>query len=266
MCRIVAYLGPPLPLADLLFTPDHSLAEQARAPRELPPGTLGADGHGVAWYAEGRAEPARYRSILPLWTDVNVRSLAQAVRSRCALASVRSATQDIPVDFANTPPYVEGPVALVHNGELEDFRTAWRRPLRAMLSDERDARVEGGTDTEAVFALVAEELAAAPPSARAIAGAVVRAVARLGRHAAATSKTAGLNLIASDGASLVATRLAFGREAPSLYMAYDGAAGSGWLASEPLSDRLAWRPVPERSLVTFDAPGRAPVVSPLGDE
>ena len=135
MCRIAAYLGPPLPLADLLFTPEHSLAAQARAPRELPPGALGADGHGVAWYAEGRAEAARYRSILPLWADQNLRSFAPAVRSTCTLAGIRTATQDIAVDFANTPPYVEGALALAHNGELEDFRGAWRRPLRAALSD-----------------------------------------------------------------------------------------------------------------------------------
>ncbi|HEU4535979.1 MAG TPA: hypothetical protein VFS00_17765, partial [Polyangiaceae bacterium] len=63
--------------------------------------------------------------------------------------------------------------------------------------------------------------------------------------------------------SLVASRAAFGREAPSLHVAHDGAKGAGWVASEPLSRELGFRPVPERSLVAFDAPGAAPRITPL---
>ncbi|HEU4409209.1 MAG TPA: ergothioneine biosynthesis protein EgtC [Polyangiaceae bacterium] len=258
MCRIAAYLGPPIALSDLLFDAERSLADVAREPRELPKGALGADGHGVAWYAEGRAEAARYRSVLPLWADQNLRSFAPAVRSGCVVASVRSATQGIAVDFANTPPFVEGAVSLVHNGELEDFRASWRRPLRASLSAEREAGVEGGTDTELVFAVFLDELAGRAPSAEALEGALRRAIARVGERAAAASKSAGLNLIVSGGRSLVASRVAFGREAPSLYVARDGARGGGWVASEPLSTAGPWQRVPERSLVAFDGAGAAP--------
>lgn len=263
MCRIAAYLGPPRPLSDLLFEAEHSLAHQARSPRELPPGTIGADGQGVAWYVDGRAEAARYRSILPLWTDQNLHAFAPAVHSRCIVASVRTATQDIPVDFVNSPPFAEGAVSFVHNGELEDFRASWQRPLRAALSAGREARIEGGTDTEVIFALVLDGLGRPAPAAGALEGALRRAVARLGEHAAATSKSATLNLIVSDGRSLVASRAAFGREAPSLHVAHDGASGAGWITSEPISRELAFRPVPEGSLVAFDAPGAAPRFSPL---
>ena len=34
MCRHVAYLGPTVTLAELLLAPEHSLVDQARAPRE----------------------------------------------------------------------------------------------------------------------------------------------------------------------------------------------------------------------------------------
>ncbi|HEU4534067.1 MAG TPA: class II glutamine amidotransferase, partial [Polyangiaceae bacterium] len=209
-----------------MFEAEHSLAHQARSPRELPPGTIGADGQGVAWYAEGRAGAARYRSILPLWTDQNLRSFAPAVRSHGIVASVRSATQEIPVDFVNSPPFVEGAVALVHNGELEDFRAAWQRPLRSALPARREARSEGGTDTELIFCVVLDELGeldGGPAPAGALEGALRRAIGRLAQRAAATSKSAALNLIVSDGRSLVASRMAFGREAPSLHVAHDGA-------------------------------------------
>jgi ergothioneine biosynthesis protein EgtC len=258
MCRIAAYLGPPTPLSDLLLDAEHSLAEQAREPYELPKGTIGADGHGVAWYAEGRAEAARYRSILPLWTDENLRSLAPAVRSGCVVASVRSATQGIVVDFANTPPFVEGAVSLVHNGELEDFRAAWKRPLREALSAEREAGVEGGTDTELVFALLLDELGGGAPPAGALERALRRVIARVAERSIDASKSAGLNLIASDGRSLVASRVAFGREAPSLYVAHDGARGAGWVASEPLWPGGPFRRVPESTIVAFDGAGAAP--------
>lgn len=262
MCRIAAYFGPPRPLSDLLFNAEHSLARQARSPRELPPGTIGADGQGVAWYVDGRAKAARYRSILPLWTDQNLHSFAPAVQSCCIVASVRSATQGIPVDFVNSPPFAEGAVSFAHNGELEDFRASWQRPLRSALSAGREARIEGGTDTEVIFALVLDELGGLAPAAGALEGALRRAIARLGEHAAATSKSAALNLIVSDGRSLVASRVAFGREAPSLHVAHD-AVGAGWIASEPLSRELAFRPVPKGSLVAFDTLGAAPRFSPL---
>jgi gamma-glutamyl hercynylcysteine S-oxide hydrolase len=56
MCRHLAYLGPPLPLAALLFDPPHSLVEQSFAPRDMRGGgRINADGFGVGWYPPGAA-------------------------------------------------------------------------------------------------------------------------------------------------------------------------------------------------------------------
>ena len=72
MCRIAGYLGEVQPLGALLSAPPHSLREQAKTPRELPPGTIGSDGFGVGWFVAGQAQPARFRSLLPIWVDENI--------------------------------------------------------------------------------------------------------------------------------------------------------------------------------------------------
>ena len=65
MCRHLAYLGPPVPLASLLLDPPHALAHQAWAPRDMRGGgTINADGFGVGWYAAG--EVVRYRRNTPI--------------------------------------------------------------------------------------------------------------------------------------------------------------------------------------------------------
>ncbi|VAW77744.1 hypothetical protein MNBD_GAMMA13-583, partial [hydrothermal vent metagenome] len=50
MCRIAAYLGPPITLGMLLTEPPHSLLVQGWAPRELRYAKLNADGYGFGWH------------------------------------------------------------------------------------------------------------------------------------------------------------------------------------------------------------------------
>ena len=50
MCRHLAYVGPPVPLARLLTEPPHSLYEQSWRPARQRHGTVNADGFGVGWY------------------------------------------------------------------------------------------------------------------------------------------------------------------------------------------------------------------------
>ena len=47
MCRHLGYLGPPITLDALLLAPEHSLLDQAKAPREQRASSLNADGFGV---------------------------------------------------------------------------------------------------------------------------------------------------------------------------------------------------------------------------
>ncbi|MGV9412683.1 ergothioneine biosynthesis protein EgtC [Nocardia sp. NPDC003693] len=58
MCRHLAYLGPPVPVGDLITRGPHSLRTQSWAPREMRGGgTINADGFGVAWWTPVRPAP-----------------------------------------------------------------------------------------------------------------------------------------------------------------------------------------------------------------
>ena len=92
MCRHLAYLGPPIALADLLFDAPHSLARQARAP--APP-DLGHDqprrvGRRLVRRRRHRAEPVPHRH--PDLGRRRVRRRARDLRSGAFLAAARCAS------------------------------------------------------------------------------------------------------------------------------------------------------------------------------
>src|SRR2546430_12317323 len=98
MCRHLAYLGPPVRLADLVLTPPHSLYRQSYAPGDMRGSALiNADGFGAGWYPSGVDTPSRYQHAVPLWTDRNFRVLAEATYSGAVLAAGRSATAGMPI-------------------------------------------------------------------------------------------------------------------------------------------------------------------------
>lgn len=93
MCRHIAYLGPSVPLGELLARPPHALVRQSWEPRRQKYGTVNADGFGVGWYADGDPVPGRYRRQGPVWADQSFDDLARVVRSTALLAAVRDATE-----------------------------------------------------------------------------------------------------------------------------------------------------------------------------
>src|SRR4051812_49481371 len=71
MCRHLAYVGPPVRLARLLFDAPHSLVHQSWAPRDMRGGgTINADGFGIGWHTGG--EVVRYRRGTPIWGDTTL--------------------------------------------------------------------------------------------------------------------------------------------------------------------------------------------------
>ena len=243
MCRFVAYVGPPVTLGALLLHPPHALLRQAWAPRHQRHGCINADGFGAGWYDPARRpEPARYRTARPMWADRSFASLADVVDSPAVLAAVRNATPPSPVEESGTPPFTAGPWLFAHNGAVDGFATGARTALRRLLSDGSAAGIEGSADSEVIFALVLDRLAAGAPPDAALAD-VVAAVAGVA--------SGRLNLVITDGSQVAAT--AWG---DSLFVLdRDGAAV---VASEPYDDDPAWRPVPDCSIVTA-RPGRVDV-------
>ncbi len=255
MCRLLAYLGPPLPLAAVLLEPEHSLVVQSYAPREMTAGTVNADGFGIAWYDRDRqAAPFLYRNILPIWNDANLPSLARYVETGAVLANVRSATPGQGLDLLNTQPFVHGGIAVLHNGFVEGFRESLYRPLRERFSAESAAAVRGDTDSEHLAAWIVQHLDRADAGPAAAARAVAAAIEGLERIAPGVAMS--LNFVLGDGRWLVACRAALGGAAPSLYHAGSppGFPGAVLVASEPV-DGGAWTALAEGSLLIVEGDG-----------
>ena len=231
MCRHAAWLGEPRPLEDLLLAPPHGLLNQSWAPREQAHGTVNADGFGVGWYDPAREAPARYRRAVPMWSDTSFASFAGVVRSGCVLAAVRSATEGTPAGEGACAPFLLlGGVLLSHNGRLDTRAVAPLVPSAAL------APLGSTVDSAYLAALVAAHLD------RGLAAAVAAAVS----EAAAADPAARLNVLATDGRTVVAT--AWG----DTLTARRTPAGVE-VASEPADDAPGWQRVADHTLLTATA-------------
>ncbi len=265
MCRLLGYLGAPIPLGKLVNEPPHSLFRQSWQPRELREATVNADGWGAGFYVEGDLEPCLYRSTVPIWADANVPHLGRAIRSSCLLAAVRSATDPLSVAQANTQPFASGPLAFLHNGFIEDFRRRLRRRLCDELSDARHTQIEGTSDSEHVFALIGHHLdrrLGQGPRAEAIAADVLLDAVRGAVHqimgwAREAEAKALFSIAITDGVTLVALRASTHPDPPTLYLLGAGSALAPGVvvASERLNDDPAWRSVPPGTAVVVEAGG-----------
>lgn len=246
MCRHLAYLGPPVPLSAWLFDPPHSLARQSWAPRDMRGGgTINADGFGVGWYAAG--DPVRYRRATPLWSDTTLPALAAATSAGAVLAAVRSATAGMPVVETAAAPFGDGRWLFSHNGVV----TGWPgsvAELAAGLPATDLLTLAAPTDAALLWALVRDRLRdGADPAA---------AIARTVADVEAAAPGSRLNLLLTDGTTIVATTLGH-----SLSVRPTGTAVL--VSSEPLDDDPAWRPVPDRHLLRATAAGLT--LTPLGE-
>jgi glutamine amidotransferase len=240
MCRHLAYLGPPVPLSRLLFEAPHALAHQAWAPRDMRGGgTINADGFGLGWYPDPAAPAVRYRRAVPIWADGTLPALAASIAAGAVLAAVRSATVGMPVVETAAAPFADGRWLFSHNGVVRGWPDsvtglAARLPVRDLLT------LDAPTDAALLWALVRELLRAGVPPA----GAMTRTVAEV----AAAAPGSRLNLLLTDGRSIVATAAGH-----ALSVLSDGSATV--VSSEPVDDRPGWREVPQGHVLTATAVG-----------
>lgn len=261
MCRHLAYVGPPVPLARLLVRPAHGLYEQSWQPRRQRHGTVNADGFGVGWYPAGQdddtgfPQPVRYRRAVPVWADANFAELAAATRSGAVLAAVRSATEGTTQDESAAAPFRDGRWLFSHNGAVRD----WTR-LPSGLTAAQLLGLDARSDSALLWAMLAALLRQGQPPGGALASVV--------RQVAAARPDARLNLLLTDGRAIAAT--AWG---DTLW--YRTGTGAVLVASEPddepggthgadTEDGGArgrdpgfgeWREVPDRSLLLATTAG-----------
>jgi glutamine amidotransferase len=235
MCRFLAYLGEPIFLADLVCAPAHSLVHQSMHADEGKTPTNG-DGFGLGWYGE-RAEPGLYREIRPAWSDENLRSLCEQVRSRLFFAHVRASTGTA-TTRANCHPFGHGRHMFMHNGQVGDYHRIKRR-MEALIPDPLYNHRLGTGDTEAIFlAALADGLGEDPI------GAMARTLGRVQALMDGAGSTQALRFAAahSDGETLTCYRWSSDARPPTLYWrAQDGGV---IVVSEPVDSRRAdWHPI-----------------------
>ncbi|APB33770.1 glutamine amidotransferase class-II [Gloeomargarita lithophora Alchichica-D10] len=245
MCRLVAYLGKPLPLKRFILEPPHSLLVQSYAPQEMTAGLLNGDGFGLGWYDRRlRPQPFTYKNILPIWNDPNLAGLCEYVTPSCLLGYVRSATPGLAVDYSNCQPFVQHSLSAVHNGRVENFRSTLYRPLRQQLTDEDYLNIQGLTDSEHLFAWILHHYKLTGDLAQALSKSFVSLLDLV------PAVEVTFNFILSDGQRLIASRLAHGGAAPSLYYLSDHPDYPGVvIASEPLFKDERWVSCPPGAIL-----------------
>ena len=273
---------------DLLFAADASFIGQATEPRMM--GLLNLGGFGLAGWDQDSPDPSRplaYRIAGIPTFDRNLKSLASKVRVRALVAHVRGVVYDPSerVGVQQVHPFLfDGAAfALAMNGDLFDFGQM-RYDLLEHIPPVLTSRIEGTTDSEWFYALALAQLEDpfAPCTAPEMAAAARRAlgVVRDMRERRGIDTQSPINLVLSDGSSLVATRFVFDYgwyprddsffasereyDYTTLYYAigpsdrtsehcaragHDRRAGSLLLASEPLGDDREWARAPEYSML-----------------
>jgi glutamine amidotransferase len=300
MCRVLAYLGEPILLEDLLYKPDVSFVNQTHKAALLSRLNLAGSGF-LAWdaHSERPELPFIYRSTQLAIYDRNLRALAAKVRATCLLGHLRGVAYDIRavINEQNLHPFLfDGArLALAHNGQLARFDEV-KFALLPKIKPELARAVRGTTDSEWFYALLLSQL----PDPHADLGAqdICRGVIAALRVVAATRRELGIrtfspmNLFLSDGNDLVAACYTFGLghyeglgddyhppDEKTLriwytmgrsYGLYDGEwrmqcagtdASSFIVASEPLTqDHSTWSSVPLQHLVYLRRSGPKPSV------
>ena len=149
MCRIAAYLGPSTRLAALLDDPPRGLAHQSRNARMMSSSSVAGDGWAVGWFLpEGGPTPGLLKSILPLWSDENGRTVPHAIRSGSIVGHVRLASPDVESCLTNTPLDVLDDLLSTINGMLEPWPGPPSKALRDRLDPDHEADFRGSTDGE----------------------------------------------------------------------------------------------------------------------
>ncbi len=245
MCRWVAYVGEPIYIEEFVTTPQQSLIVQSRYSREAKNAVQG-DGFGLGWYGE-RDEPGVFRDVRPAWSDENLLSLAQQIRSGLFFAHIRSSTGTA-TTRANCHPFKHGKWMFMHNGRISGWNSL-RRQIEMAIPDDLFRHRQGTTDSEVIFLLMlANGLEDDPPGAYRKTMQFIEGVMRDGRETEPLRVTAA----ASDGQRIYAIRHASDSAPETLYVRKRKTVDGTLLVSEPLDDgRDDWEAIPPQSFVAL---------------
>lgn len=158
MCRVLAYIGPEIPLESLLLEPDNSLINQTLDPEGHPLMQLAGWGFGI-WSEHLLAPetPLLYRRPMAAFYDDNAEGLIPSLQASTMLAHVRAAAYDAGAVLAdeNCHPfsYPNTPWIVAQNGDLPNWKLL-QRELLPHCKDEYLQHMSGNTDTEFLYVLL----------------------------------------------------------------------------------------------------------------
>ncbi|NYG59588.1 glutamine amidotransferase [Nocardioides daedukensis] len=158
MCRVLAYIGPEIPLASLLTEPANSLINQSLDPEAHPDLQLAGWGFG-AWgeHLLNPEAPLLYHRPMAAFYDDNVDGLIPSLQINTMLAHVRAAAYNSKTVLAdeNCHPYSYAGTdwIIAQNGDLTHWMIL-QRELLQHCKDEFLKQMRGTTDTEFLYVLL----------------------------------------------------------------------------------------------------------------
>lgn len=158
MCRVLAYIGPEIPVDSLLLLPPNSLINQSIDPQLHPQLQLAGWGFGV-WsnHLLKPDEPFLYHRPMAAFYDNNAQGVIPSLQGSTLLAHVRAADYNSLTVLAdeNCHPfsYHETPWIIAHNGALPNWQLL-QRELLQHCEDRYLKQMRGTTDTEFLYVLL----------------------------------------------------------------------------------------------------------------
>jgi predicted glutamine amidotransferase len=157
MCRLAGYVCTDPSTAFAMLGPS------AAKFRDL--GRRNPHGWGVAFHEPGSPTLHRIRESSPIDTSTVFEAFASVRPVQNMIMHMRDATPGLPVVLRNTHPFTGGGLAFAHNGAISVAGLDELLPADAVL--------EGDTDSERYFALVADGMSRGETAARAMRSAVL---------------------------------------------------------------------------------------------
>ena len=158
MCRVLAYIGPEIPLENLLLKPENSLINQTLDPELHPLLQLAGWGFGI-WseHLLKPEEPFLYHRPMAAFYDDNAKGIIPSLQASTLLGHVRAAAYNSKTVLAdeNCHPfsYQETPWIIAQNGNLSNWKIL-QRELLSHCSDKYLKQMKGTTDTEFLYVLL----------------------------------------------------------------------------------------------------------------
>jgi glutamine amidotransferase len=256
MCRIAAYLGRPLRLSTIVNEAPHGLTDQSRNARLMSNSSIAGDGWGIGWFCpEAGPAPGLFKSILPLWSDENAKTVVRAILSGSFVGHIRYGSANLETCFLNTPLYVLDNYLWTMNGEIQPWPGRVSMAMRERLDPEDESSLRSATDAEMLSALWRTWFR---HGGSVDAGAALRAALREARDLVLAHRgQIKANVIITSATEIVAARYAEPVGSNTLYYLTGQPrwAGGTLIVSEPLDDGPGWDSIPENSLVRADAQG-----------